>query len=198
MTASPPPALRDLLTQSLAPQRPFAYPRSAWLRWTGDLPHVAETIASLPDAVDRGVVARAIESLLQRDEVVPAFVAAMIWGYGSSNYGPSRTARILAGATTSGVTATGALAESARIVRSDGGPVEAYRYLNNDGHLEGLGPAFFTKWLYFATARGPERSARAAPVLDALVIRWLRREAGVALRYGKTADYQIYVDLLRE
>lgn len=36
---------------------------------------------------------------------------------------------------------------------SDDGAVEGYRFLNNrPGKVAWLGPAFFTKWLYFITA----------------------------------------------
>ncbi|TWE10280.1 hypothetical protein [Rudaeicoccus suwonensis] len=199
---TPPVRLRDSLQRELPPQQAFAYDREAWIRWTGDLPNVERTIKVLPVAIDRAIVAGITEDRISQGEVVPAFVVAMMWGHGKSNYGPSRTAKVLAGAESAG-TAAGALgaevieklAESVRLARCDG-LVEGYRYLNNAGHLKGLGPAFFTKWLYFATARGHARSQQAAPVLDALVIRWFKREADLRLRYGKTSDYERYLELL--
>ncbi|WP_431843218.1 hypothetical protein [Calidifontibacter indicus] len=87
------------------------------------------------------------------------------------------------------------LTEWVRIAREEG-PVEGFRYLNNAGRLRGLGPAFFTKWLYFVTACGQARSERAAPVLDALIISWLKKYADTRLRHGKTPDYQHYIELL--
>lgn len=197
----PPQALRESLRRELVPQQAFTYRRDAWLRWLGHLPGVEQAINALPDTVDRGVVARTVEDLVARDHIVPAFVAAMIWGHGRSNYGPYRTARLLTGWDKSRGAelpdaVVGRLTESILCARRDG-PVEGFRYLNNEGHIKGLGPAFFTKWLYFVTARGRERSALAAPVLDALVITWLRMEADIRLRRVKTSDYQRYLEVLR-
>lgn len=200
MSTTPPPALQESLQRELPPQRAFTYDRSAWLRWTDDLHNVEQTIKALPDAIDRALVAGRVDDLVSQGDVVPAFVVAMMWGHGMSNYGPARTARILTGSgadveAASGSNAGEKLAESVRRAR-DQGPVEGFRYLNNSGHLKGLGPAFFTKWLYFVTARGQARSEDAAPVLDALIIRWLKQNADTRLRYGKTPDYQRYVELL--
>jgi len=73
------------------------------------------------------------------------------------------------------------LAQSVTIALRDGA-VEGYRLVNNtDGKVAGLGPAFFTKWRYFVTARGDASSRVAAPVLDVLVLTWLRAR-GVRLR----------------
>lgn len=194
-----PPALRESLQRELPPQRGFTYDRSAWLRWTSDLPSVEQTIKALPDAIDRALVAGTVDDLVEQGDVVPAFIVAMMWGHGKSNYGPSRTAKILAGSESEGDVRTGPsagkLTESVRLARGQG-PVEGFRYLNNTGHIKGLGPAFFTKWLYFVTARGQARSKGAAPVLDALIIRWLKEKADTRLRYGKTPDYQRYIELL--
>lgn len=198
---TPPAQLAAMMRHDLPPQQAFNYRREAWLRWLGELPGVTETLEGLPDAVDRAMVAATVEQLIEREQVVPAFVTAMLWGHGRSNYGPSRTARVLAHASeakahSGAEIASDKLAESVRRARRDGA-VEGYRYLNNEGHIHGLGPAFFTKWLYFVTARGQARAARAAPVLDALVITWLHTDADVRLRAGKTPDYQRYVDVLQ-
>lgn len=201
MTA-PPQALEVSLRHALVPQKAFAYRRGAWLHSLGRFPGVETAVIELPAAVDRRIVATRVEELLECEHVVPAFVTAMIWGHGASNYGPFRTADIL--------TAVGdplranisnavldRLHESIQRARHEGA-VEGFRYLNNQGHIKGLGPAFFTKWLYFVTARGQERSAQAAPVLDQLVTSWLKCEAHIQLRTAKTPDYQRYVELLRE
>lgn len=74
---------------------------------------------------------------------------------------------------------------------------EAYRWLNNaSGRVAGLGPAFFTTWLYFVTARGDATAPAASPVLDALVLTWLGSH-GVRLRAGCTDDFARYLDTLR-
>lgn len=73
-----------------------------------------------------------------------------------------------------------------------------YRFLNTqDGKISNLGPAFFTKWLYFVTADGSvDGGPQAAPILDVLVLNWLRTKADLRLRTGWTVDYETYLDLL--
>ncbi len=94
------------------------------------------------------------------------------------------------------------LRHAAEMVRSDrASPVdaarEAHAYLIGEGHIRGLGPAFFTKWLYFASSRSDPYGADCVPVLDALVAQWLGRHSAFAPRYGDTSDYETYVYLLR-
>ena len=126
----------------------------------------------------------------------------MIWGHGWSGYGPYRTARVLTGerkptGAPLGATVVERLTESVHVGRGEG-PVEGYRFLNNrPGRIAGLGPACFTKWLHFVTARGNTDAPDAAPVLDARVIGWLHEKASVTLRAGYTDDYARYVALLR-
>lgn len=197
---TPPQALQAMLHRELPPQRAFTYNRDAWVRHLCHLPDAAATVTALPSAVDRAIAARTVEDLIQASEIVPAFVVTMIWGHGSANYGPYRTARILSDAGNPGDdraagVAAGKLTESIRHARG-GGPVEGYRYLNNDGRINWLGPAFFTKWLYLITARGDARSAQAAPVLDGLITKWMDTEANIHLRYRRTPDYQRYVETL--
>jgi len=195
-----PTDLQPLLAEPHAPQMAFAFSRERWLAWTEPLDGVSAVVESLPGSVDRGTAARVVEELLPSN-VAGAFTVTMIWGHGPSGYGPFRTARVLSGAKQpKGVGLSDAvvqrLAESAEIGRRDGA-VEGYRFLNNRaGKIAGLGPAFFTKWLYFATARGDATGPAAAPVLDVLVMTWLRAR-GVHLRTGYTDDYAHYVDTLR-
>jgi hypothetical protein len=198
MTAAP-PDLEPLLVGEHPPQRAFSYARDRWQTWTGHLDGVQEVLAGLPPALDRQTTAATVEALVPAN-VAGAFTVAMIWGHGASGYGPYRTARVLTGsAAPAGAPLSGdvglRLADSAEVARRDGA-VEGYRFLNNrPGRITGLGPAFFTKWLYFVTARGQTTMAAAAPVLDALVLTWLGSR-GVTLRPGYTDDYARYVDLL--
>lgn len=196
-----PRQLEELLATEIPPQRAFPYPGPRWRAWTGHIEGVGPALAALPSELDRRTVAQQVETLLPTN-VAGAFTVAMIWGHGPSGYGPFRTARILTGSRQPlGVAASDQVLKrlelSAEISRQDG-PVQGYRYLNaRTTRIAWLGPAFFTKWLYFATARGDSNAPAAAPVLDALVIRWLTREAAVSLRPGYTDDYARYVDLLR-
>ena len=196
-----PDVLERLLSRERSAQRAFAYPAERWREWTGHLDGNRAMLDALPTAVDRTTTANLVEDLLP-DDVTAAFTVAMIWGHGGSGYGPYRTAKILTGGALSPKAAPVApatrerLAKSAEIAR-DRGAVAGYRVLNNQpGKVAGLGPAFFTKWLYFTTARGDLRTATAAPVLDALVISWLASNAGLLLRAGCTDDYARYVETL--
>jgi hypothetical protein len=76
--------------------------------------------------------------------------------------------------------------------------VEGFRYLNNysRGRIKHLGPAFFTKWLYAATARGVHDYHKAAPVLDDRVLRWVNSHTNLTLRHWRTDDYAAYLDAL--
>lgn len=116
-----------------------------------------------------------------------------VHGYAAS--GPYRTACGLTGseqpenAPVSPVVRQQLLASTT--IAREHGPVEAYRHLNNPpGRITGLGPAFLTKWLFVATAKGDPKSPAAAPVLDALVLQWLREHTDARRRAGRTSDYE--------
>lgn len=198
---NPPAELAPLLSERLAPQRAFAYKADTWRKWLGHLDGVDSFLARLPDRLDRRAVAQIVEDNATTSPV-GSFAASMVWGHGNSGYGAHRTAAILQNDRSQGAPLSNAvvskLEQSIEVSRAQGA-VEGYRYLNNRsrGKIAGLGPAFFTKWLFFVTARGDVESDNAAPVLDKLVIDWMNRN-GVSLRAGQTADYQRYVDTLRE
>lgn len=128
-----------------------------------------------------------------------AFAVAMVWGYGTTGYGPVRTRCVLTGtrdpAAPLDPSVRDRLADAAQIA-TDSGPVLAYKFLNNEGHIWSLGPTFFTKWLYFTTARTDANDADAAPILDAQIISWLDRNGHMTLRPGCTDDYAKYLELL--
>lgn len=197
-----PDSLIEKLENPFDPQGAFSYSVGRWREWTGHLPGVQGVLADLPGEVDRRDVATRVDALLPENPQ-GAFVVSMIWGHGSSNYGPYRTACVLTGSKAPKSTSVSddvvdKLSESVTVAR-ELGAVEGYRYLNNrGGKMSGLGPAFFTKWLYFITARGQAGARAAAPVLDALVLEWLRRSADVRLRPGRTDDYARYLALLEE
>ena len=86
-------------------------------------------------------------------------VASFAWGTGTTGYGPFRCSEILK----QPVVEVSLAAAVSRLTSH--GPLAAYFYLNNrsEGHIEGFGPAFFTKFLYFAGGRS--RGGRAL-ILD--------------------------------
>jgi len=197
MTTPCPDVLTAALHARSGQQGSFAWSRPTWSRWLGPAAG-QDLISRVPDRLDRQGVCTVVQDALTDGRVVDAFVPAMIWGYGNLGVGAFRTASILT-ASPSPQTAqlddqvVSRLAHSSDLART-GDAVGAYRYLNNDGKIAGLGPSFFTKWIYFASARGDR--AAGAPILDDLVIGWLHARAGLTLRRAYTDDYELYVRTL--
>jgi hypothetical protein len=122
---------------------------------------------------------RTLASVLRRAAESPAearraFLAVMAWGYGRVGYGPFRVRRLLDAAPDAG-----AELQAAASALREAGPVAAYARLGDHGvaRLAGLGPAFGTKFLYFCSPAGDQP----ALILDRLMSRWLRDNAGLAV-----------------
>ncbi|MFE7268908.1 hypothetical protein ACFU9B_44670 [Streptomyces sp. NPDC057592] len=98
-----------------------------------------------------------------------ALVASYVWGQGRTGYGPHRIKKILAEPDIAD-----ALAKSCSALRKDGA-VAAYRVLY--GSVRGLGPAFFTKFLYFLDLAMDAPATPRALVLDQRVARVVRTHA---------------------
>jgi hypothetical protein len=165
---APPDAVKALIDTwragGMALQPPTIWPRQRWLQ---SLPGYADTLNSLPDALDREAVRYACrDATRDGSSATAAFVAVMVWGFGLVGFGSYRTGRALA--------TPGAPERLLSAVRTlaDEGPLAAYRRLGrtDDCKLEGLGPAFATKYLYFCQPR-PVRTT--ALILDDLVAFWL-------------------------
>lgn len=197
-----PAALMDLLISEPIAQRGCRWDRQAWQTQVHDLPEALRILGDLPDQVDRDHARTAVLTELNAGRVLPAFVSAMTWGYGDRGYGPTRVRWALTGmrgraAISAPVlpTVSDRLAEAVDIVRSQG-PVGGFRFMNNSGRIKYLGPAFFTKWLYFASAVADVNSPEAAPILDKQVTDWIHEHTGIFLKINKTSTYQSYLDLL--
>ena len=108
---------------------------------------------------------------LEHGDCSRALVASYVWGQGGTGYGPHRLRRILA---EPGVDDT--LSGTAATLREKGA-VEAYGELR--GAVKGLGPAFFTKFLYFLdlATNDPAPPGPRALILDQRVARVLRAHA---------------------
>lgn len=197
-----PSELAEILAMAPSPQGSFPWHRRPWLEQMHDVPSVLAILESLPDRVDRHSTREVVLSELEAGRILPAFVSAMIWGYGTTGFGPVRTRWVLTGVgdrsalqapVLSSVAErlnTGALAVRQR------GPVDAFRVLNNRGSVKHLRSAYFTKWLYFTSAlRGPDDPA-AAPIIDSKVTAWIRKQTGVSLDVHSTASYSDYLELL--
>lgn len=195
----PPPAeLVELMEQPFAPQRAFRFNRDKWLEKMQNIDGAAEAINSLPDYVDRAIIRQAVRDL-EDDNIVGAFITVMIWGHGLVNYGPHRTLRVLTDDFTTNGTLSDDVAtkirQSCTVSREQGNEAGFY-YLNNEGKMRKLGASFFTKWLYYVTATGPQGEDGAAPVLDEKVIAWFQDEVGEKLKYGRTKPYKRYVQIV--
>lgn len=195
-----PKDLDALLAGERTPQRAFPYPLERWKKWTQSIDGVSPVLDNLPERLNRSDAAKIIEDLTPTN-LAGAFTTAMVWGHGDSGYGPYRTAAVLTGSRSPrgqnlSSEVEDRLRDSVEVARAQGA-VEGYRLLKNTaGKIKGLGPAFFTKWLYFVTARGNEHAESAAPILDALVISWLSNNANVGIRAGYTDEYARYIELL--
>ncbi|GAA2837246.1 hypothetical protein GCM10010441_72030 [Kitasatospora paracochleata] len=119
--------------------------------------------------VSRAQVVAAVGAAAGRGAWAEALVASYVWGQGRTGYGPHRLGRILAEPRTED-----RLARAAGTLL-DRGAVAAYREV--DRAVKGLGPAFFTKYLYFVDrALGPAPGFSAL-ILDQRVARVLRARA---------------------
>ncbi|MEU1684084.1 hypothetical protein [Micromonospora sp. NPDC005707] len=114
--------------------------------------------------------------------------AALMWGYGPIGYGPWRTARSLEG-DPDGKRLAYALEGLRMAAPDEDGLRTAYQRLRDpkESRLPRLGPAVFTKLLYFA---GYRRGAggRQPLILDSVVSRRLPAEAGVKRPSGWVPD----------
>lgn len=198
-----PPVLDAILSAPLTPQEAFTWPRPAWEKAFAQDPAELAFLGTVPPRLDRATVTGIVTSEVAAGRWTNAFIVVMVWGYGHAPYGPSRTRTCLTGHKPSSghpldPTVAPKLAESARLVLTVG-PVEAFRYLNNKpGSIKHLGPAFFTKWLHFVSAPAIDPAQGVAPIYDAIVRRWLSRNAGIDLKRASTDDYARYIDTLSE
>lgn len=202
MMSTVPPQLAEVLAQQPIPQRAFAWKPAGWRKEMHDLPDVLQVLGGLPDRVDRTVVRETVLAELDGGRVLPAFVSAMVWGYGDAGYGATRVRWVLTGvkvgAQKSPVRGDVAalLGEAVEVVRAEG-PVGGFRYMSNAGRIKHLASAFFTKWLYFASALTSADDPNAAPILDKQVHDWLEEHADLALDISRTVEYQRYFETLR-
>ena len=109
---------------------------------------------------------------VSRTATCTAFIAMMAWGNGDTGYGPFRASVALSLPTWDGRDSVDALGDVLGGFRRGSLTIEqAYNSLN--GLLRGIGPAFFTKLMYFAS---PDTNR--APILDAVVASALNEGLG--------------------
>jgi hypothetical protein len=117
---------------------------------------------------------------------VAVFVAAMVFGFGSVNYGPSRTSKMLA------TPDAEAKINSASEILLASGSEAAHRFMiNPPGRLAWCRTPFISKYLYFA---GFESTPGLQPLIFDQVVQTRLASLGHSVRLNYTTDY---VEFLR-
>lgn len=149
----------------------FDYLTRHWTdRWPRRLPIPAALSGPERVSVSRSELFAMAAEASSIESVLSLYVSVCAWGTGTK---AQRVARVVKPLHEDG--ALDALQRSLQAARSVD-PVEAYRRLNlrDEDRIKGFGPAFFTKWLYFAAYDDPERHERRPPlILDARVAKAL-------------------------
>ncbi|WP_087062838.1 8-oxoguanine DNA glycosylase OGG fold protein [Corynebacterium glutamicum] len=131
------------------------------------------------------------DSVETEEDAVSFYVAVCSWGAGTSAQQTYRCAQPL-----HQPGAPGRLLEGLKVAAA-GSAEEGYFTFNHSGpaKIRGLGPAFFTKLLYFAAGRPGPADVRHPLILDKRVAHAL----GWAKRAGwRTAEYSQYLDLVEQ
>lgn len=207
MTTRIPAVLAEALDGEARPQSPFPWAKQPWLDQMHDLPEVLALLDGLPERVSRESTLDTVSAELGEGKVLAAFVAAMVWGWGTTaGRGALRTRWILTQTKSKSVdtvfepvdsAVADRLEAGARSVRADGA-LEAFRLMNNEGRILHLRSSYFTKWLYFTSALGGTEDPNAAPIFDDRIVGWLEDRAGVPLEKNRTDSYGEYLDLLAD
>lgn len=151
----------------------------------GALPAVFETGSSRGTLTRRQVFAAA-ENLDSPEEILAFFAALAAWGTGTNGLMRYRVMNPL-----TSPAGTDKLLDAVAGMPAD--PVAAYRYFNNSDsgrgrRVPGLGPAYFTKLLYFSH---PPRPGEVTPlILD----RFVAQAMGWTIHSGwRTTEYELYL-----
>jgi hypothetical protein len=170
------------------PQPGIPWRREDWIR---AFPRVG-TFKRLPRLLDRSAVqAVAIHATESQEQAEAAFLVSRAWGDGLNGYAAWRGAKISDAA--KGVGECALKVSQALAFR---GALAAYGMLADGGEcrMTGLGPAFATKFLYFAQT--PTSRPRAL-ILDRNLIDWFRAVAGLSLPAGwSISGYARYLETM--
>ncbi len=175
--------------QEVHSQREYFYPRH-WLsgsRWPERLrcPEVLTEVGKV--SVSRQELFELARSVSSADEALALYVYVAGWGVGTKARGVARVAKPLQD------NAVGDKLFDAYGWACAGDPVQAYAAMNHGGccNVKHLGPAFFTKWLYFCGYNTALLNAWTPPlILDARVARAL----GWSASGWSADDYQRYLE----
>lgn len=149
------------------------YPKR-WSAFKDWLPPLADT--NPPVRLSRGDVVAVAADCRVTGDWLPLLVVSFVWGQGDNGYGPSRLSWILHGKQDRAAPDLDdirrRLAEALRVLHQEGA-ARAYALLRECGRVPELGPAFFTKFLYFA-AKVVEVPGTEAMVLDNVLAECMR------------------------
>lgn len=151
------------------------FDRSRWLPLLPDSDWWPPELDSCPTVSGRPRVDRStVFAVARRSDTAEGrrhlLTAALVWGTGTKAQSVARRARIFQ---ESSPQAIDARLETVLGVLREKGAVEAYYAFNNDHRIKFLGPAFFTKVLYFAGHEQPAGQWRPL-ILDSVVARAIR------------------------
>lgn len=144
--------------------------------------------------VDRAAVftaARAAAESGDGGDALRALVTIFVWGCGTRAREVTRRLRVFADTPADQV--ADRLLHALQVQDVDG-PIEAYRALASGDRVRGLGPAYYTKWLYFA-GYGRVVGPRQPLIFDSRVAASLTRLTGDRWDPTQTAHYERYLDV---
>lgn len=181
-------------TEEAVRSQGFDYLTRHWTnRWPQSLPIPTLLNGEERQHVNRSELFAMAKKVSSAESILDLYVAVCAWGTGTK---AQRVARVVKPLHEDG--ALDALHRSFHKAQSID-PVEAYQHLNltSEDRIKGFGPAFFTKWLYFAAYDDPERHELRRPLIfDDRVVRALGW-ATVPNRQPSSA-YGRYLDLAAE
>ncbi|MCX4547492.1 hypothetical protein [Streptomyces sp. NBC_01500] len=143
--------------------------RSIPTSWAGIRPWpsaLAEQVGRKPTSLSRAQVLTVARTGAATATWTDILIASYVWGQGDNGYGAYRLGEILRPAPVEEV-----LAQAVAVLAADGA-VAGYRRLS--GAIAGLGPAVFTKFLYFAGGAVVDAPGPRPLILDQRIARVLR------------------------
>ncbi len=176
-------------------QKTYSWRQDSFERYFFDR---ADLIVGLPGKIGRADVVDRCRRIVDVPTAEHAFVASMVWGFGTGdNRGAWRTRQMI-----DDPGAGEKLLLIARCARQ-GPPVAAFREAAAN-RIRLLGPSFWTKFLCFCSLADRDREVSAdpgvAPILDSRLSSWVNDETGESISFWDTTGsaYERYVSLLND
>lgn len=167
-------------------------------RWT-DLQELLPITAEL-GRITRGDARSVAAAGHESGHWLPLLVASFIWGQGLNGYGPARLGWILKGKRSAKARPAERIEESlstaVEVLRREGAR-QAYASLRHESPIPHLGPAFFTKFLYFAGLETPGVRGLQPLILDRRLAEqmrsfWRRRQDPAAAWRWSAGGWSAY------